>query len=68
MSERFVDVDENPIAPKSTWHQLTPDQLIETRNRLMDKSLYFRNNKQVLKMINESIQQLDSLISSRSVV
>jgi hypothetical protein len=66
MSERFVDVDEHPIPPKSTWGQLTPTQLIDVRNRLMERSYFFRNNKQILKMMQQSVKELDDLISSRS--
>lgn len=66
MDERFVDVDEKPIAPQSAWSEMSVNQLIDTKSQLQDKAWAFRNQPQIATVLNRSISMLERLISERS--
>lgn len=65
-TERFVDQDENPIPPQSTWETLTVNQLIDIKSKLYDKAFAFRNTPQILMVLNKSIETITKLISKQS--
>ncbi len=66
MDERFVDVDEKPIAPQSAWSEMSVNQLIDTKSQLQDKAWTFRNQPQIATVLKRSITTLERLISERS--
>lgn len=66
MSERFVDQDESPIPPASTWGELSVNQLIDVKLRLEDKAMSFRNTPQIKLVLQQAIQRITALIAERS--
>ena len=63
--ERFVDVAETVIAPQSTWHELSVNQLLETKVQLQEKAWAFRKTPQILTVLNRSLSQIERLIAER---
>ena len=66
MDERFVDVDEKPIPPQSSWAEMSVNDLIDTKIKLQDKAWTFRNHPQISTVLKRSITSLERLISERS--
>lgn len=64
--ERFVDEAERPIAPKSTWNDLTTSELIDVKLLLEDKLWTFQKQPAIASVLKQSLKELTALIASRS--
>ena len=63
--EQFVDVTTNPIPPAEQWSGLSVNQLIEVKNTLVSRQLFFRNKPEIAKPLSVGIARLDALIEQR---
>ena len=65
MSETFVDQPTNPIAPPETWHELSYNQLLDTKTQLLNKVYLARGNPMYLKPLNTALARLEELIAAK---
>jgi hypothetical protein len=65
MSETFVDKNTVEMALPSTWPQLNLSQLLETKNKMLDKIYMAKGKPMYLKPLNEALGRLDLLISQK---
>jgi hypothetical protein len=63
--EHFTDTTEKPIPAAEHWHGLSINQLIEVKNVLMSRQLFFRNKPEIQKPLAQGIARLDALIEQR---
>lgn len=62
MSETFVDVQQDPMAPPDTWPTLSYNRLLETKTQLMNKIYLARGKPMYLRPLNAALERLDALI------
>jgi hypothetical protein len=65
--ERFADEAEKPIPPKHTWDELTTSQLIDVKLQLEEKLWAFGKNPTIAKVLQQGVNQLETLIASRGI-
>lgn len=63
--EYFVDVQQKPIPPQNTWHDLSAQELLEVRSTLQGRLFDFRRSPQIVSILKKSLSDLESLISER---
>lgn len=65
MSEIWVDQQVTEMVPAAQWHTLNLNQLVETKNLLMNK-IYMASGKQIyLKPLNAALAELDGMIAKK---
>ena len=65
MSEVFVDEQTVQMAPPDTWHTLSLNHLLETKNQLMAKIYMARGNQMYLKPLNAALGRLELLLAAK---
>ena len=65
--ETFADIPSKQIAPASTWESLSINQLVETQVHLQGRAWDFRNNPAILKALNTSLQNIQAIISKKTL-
>lgn len=65
MSEAWVDQPSVQMALPTTWHTLSLDHLLETKNQLLSKIHIARGNQLYLKPLNRAMAELDALIAAK---
>lgn len=65
MSETWVDVPTVQIAAPDTWHTMSLNHLIETKNQILDKIHMAKGNQVYIKPLNSALQRLDALIAQK---
>lgn len=65
MSVTWVDENKVQMAPPDTWHTLSLNHLLETKNLIMDKVYLARGNQAYLKPLNAALGRLELLIAAK---
>jgi hypothetical protein len=63
--EYFVDASTDVILPRSTWNNLSLNQLLEVQVKLQSRAWDFRNNEPLLKQLKSSLAELEAIIARR---
>jgi hypothetical protein len=66
MSESWVDVPKNEIPHPSTWNTLSTNALLDVKNQLLNKLAMARGKPMYLTALNNSLAQLDAIISAKT--
>lgn len=65
MSQIWVDEQKVEMHPPSTWNNLTLDQLLDVKSKLLDKIYLARGKQQYLLPLNSALSRIESLISQK---
>lgn len=65
-TEYFVDQPTTVVPSADSWDTLTVNQLIETKNTMMNRLFAFSNKPEIARVLQQGIARLDALISLRS--
>lgn len=63
--EMWVDAPQVQMALPAVWPELSYNQLLETKNQLLEKIWLAQGKPTYLKPLNEALVRLDALISAK---
>jgi len=66
MSESWVDTPQVEIPAPHTWDTLSLNNLIDVKNQLLNKQSMARGAPAYVSAINDSLAQLEQIISEKS--
>lgn len=61
----WVDKPTVEIPPPTDWDKLNLDQLIDVKNKLLDKIFMAGSNQAYLKPLNQALARVEALITAR---
>ena len=61
----WVDQQRVELPPPADWEKLNLDQLIDVKNKLLDKVFMAKGNQAYLKPLNEALKRVEALITLR---